>query len=339
MMVAAMVGGVVGASLCGCDGSKAPAGAGGAVGTGAAAGGPKRVDVEAETARMMARMPAETDGRRRVLDVADDLKVIIDEVRDQPSAAIRQHDLLRCALGVQRRERDGPDALAPPLHRQREIDRHGGALHYGAMATGSLASDVRFVPIDGSTTFPYHTPVVFACFARMRVSIETRDVRAFRESLDAVVAVICAMDLRPSYVDRVSADLRRGSLYRELCALMQARNEPMVHAAVAEAIKRLGPRDAAPAIESYACRDAGLGRRDLPRSCARGGASGRPDQVLSRRPCAPRDMGGDHAAARARRAHWGWARTKRMCAGSTRRSTGRGTTCRASHGNSGRARS
>lgn len=243
MMVAAMVGGVVGASLCACDGSKTPAGAG------AAAGGPKRVDVEAETARMMARMPVETDGRRRVLDVADDLKKIVDEVRDQPR---RQFDntIFFDALSGYNAENETTQTRSLRLYIVGEIDRHGGALHYGAMARGSLASDVRFVPIDGSTTYAYRNPVTYACFARMRVSLETRDVRAFRESLDAVVAMICAMDLRSGFVDQVSADLQRGFLYRELCALMQARNEPVVHAAVAEALKRLGPRDAEPSIEA-----------------------------------------------------------------------------------------
>lgn len=248
-MFAAAVGGVMGlmcGSLCGCDGSKAPVAAGGA---GVGAGGPKRVDAEAETARLMAQMPAETDGRRRVLDVADDLKKIIDEVRSESGRQF-DNEMFLDALSGYNAHNETAETRSLRLYIVNAIDRRGGALHYGAMAKGSMASDVRFVPIDGSTRYAYRSPVTYACFARMRVSLDARDVRAFRESLDAVVAMIGAMDLRSGYVDRASADVQRGSLYRELCALMQARNEPVVHAAVAEALKRLGPRDAEPSIEA-----------------------------------------------------------------------------------------
>lgn len=241
----ATCGAILASAVCGCDGSKTPAGAGAA--GGAAAGGPKRVDVEAETARMMARIPAEQPGQPRVFDSAIELQRAAALLMLEASTPEQISELLPGFSGYM------VIVEAPQSNKARrkivaDLGAAGAFELMDAMGRGSLASDVRFVPSDQDIRVQeLGPPGLIACFARMRVSLEAGDVPAFRSSLRAAVAYVRVAGFRPP--DHVTYSNLRRLLFQELCALIEARNDVMIDTLVREELKKLEPRDASPAIE------------------------------------------------------------------------------------------
>lgn len=217
----------------------------------APADAPARVDPAAESARLMARMPTVAPGQRRVLDVATEARALIEAARD---AAMERgdHNLFFQALtgydyGYEKPET--AEVRAARMRNVRALDDAGFAAMVDEMAKGSPASDVAFLPFDVPGQMNFHNLVSDALEARMRVALEGSDLPTYARSLEALMAIVRAKELRPDVAGRVECDMIRQAMCRELSATIASTADASVLKVIRDAVAKMEPRDATRVVE------------------------------------------------------------------------------------------
>ncbi len=212
---------------------------------------PTRVDVAAETARMMARMPEVRPGQRRVLEAATEARTLIETARDAATETGDHNTFFQALTGYYYgyEDEETADVRAARVRNVRALDDAGFAALVDEMAKGSPASDVAFLPFDVPGRINFHTLVTDALEARMRVAIEDGDLLAYAQSLDAAMAIVRSKELRPDVVGRVECDMMREALYTELCATISRTSDAAVLKVINDAMAKMEPRDATRVVE------------------------------------------------------------------------------------------